>query len=69
MAEVVDARAAEEIVLSKYRNPMGMQAHSFRTHKQGFTWIVEFECGGLAAGRQKHRWHINAKNGNVIRKQ
>ena len=69
MTGVQSALDAQEIVIAYYnKKPLGPQPHSFKTHKQGFTWIVEFTLGGPISP-QKSRWHINAKNGAVIRKE
>ena len=66
MADVQDAREAEEIVESYYsnRNPLGPQPYGFRTHKRGYTWVIKFNLEALA-GEKDCEWHIK-DNGEVV---
>ena len=66
MADVNDAREAEEIVEDYYsdRNPLGPQPYGFITQKRGYTWVVKFWIETLA-GEEEHEWRIK-DNGEVV---
>ena len=64
MARVEDAREAEEIVYSYWREHYPLEVtHNFHTRKRGYTWIVTFNHGILDT---KGEIHINAKTGRMV---
>ncbi|MBA7699888.1 hypothetical protein ES703_108593 [subsurface metagenome] len=66
MAEVEDAREAEDMVHSLYPNPLGPHPYDFKTYKQGFTWIVKYNVPSIM-NVERHEVRINARTGNMVR--
>ncbi len=63
MAEVEDAREAEDMVRSLY-SPL-VSFSEFETHKQGYTWIVTYKVVSVR-DIERHEVHINARTGNMV---
>ena len=66
MAEVEDAREAEDMVCSYYSNPLGPQPYNFEIHKRGYTWVVTYNIQTIM-DVEEHEVHINARTGKMVR--
>ena len=65
MANVEDADEAINMVKDRWRPGRDGEWNNFKTHKQGFTWVVTY-TEHFMDGRKQHEVHINAKTGKLV---